>query len=66
MGDGAGQVRVGVPIVTVPVKVTICGLAGPVSDIDNCAVTAPTWSGVKLTVIEQLDPDASVAPQLLV
>src|SRR5580704_12918766 len=64
MGDGAGQVRMGVPRVTVPVRVTVCGLVE--LEIESFAVGLPASSGVKLTTIEQLPPEASVAPQFVV
>src|ERR1700679_3826210 len=66
MDDGVGQVRMGVPRVTVAVIETVSGLADALSEIESFAVGLPTSSGVKLTVIEQLAPDASVAPQSLV
>ena len=61
-----GQVRMGVPRVTVPVMDTVNELADALLEIESFAVGLPAISGVKLTVIEQLAPDASVAPHLLV
>jgi len=60
------QVRIGVPRVTVAVMATVRGLVDALSEIESFAVGLPASSGVKLTLIEQLTPDASVAPQLLV
>jgi hypothetical protein len=66
MGNGGSHVRVGVPRVAVPVRVTICGLLVALSEIDNSALGLPTTCGPKVTLIEQLVPEASVAPQLVV
>jgi hypothetical protein len=66
MDDGMGQVRMGVPRVTVAVIETVSGLADALSEIESFAVGLPASSGVKLILIEQVAPDAIVAPQLLV
>ena len=50
----------------VPAKVTSCGLPPPVSEIDTFAVREPNTIGLKVTVIEQLAPAATLVPQVLV
>jgi|SRR5713226_866285 len=52
--------------VPVPAKVTSCGLPPPVSEIDTFAVREPSAVGLKVTVIEQLAPVATLVPQVLV
>lgn len=50
----------------IPAKGTICGLLTPgvLSVIFRVSVCGPTAVGANLTVIVQLEPDASVEPQV--
>lgn len=48
----------------VPFKVTVCGLPGPSSAILIKPALAPPPDGVKVTLIEQLAPVATIEPQL--
>jgi hypothetical protein len=50
----------------VPESATVCGLLGELSVIVSVPVRVPTWDGVKVTLITQLFPAASVLPQGLV
>jgi hypothetical protein len=47
----------------VPESGTVCGLPGALSVIEMFPVRAPTWVGVKVTLITQLFPAAKVLPQ---
>jgi len=47
----------------VPVSGTCCGLFGALSVMVTAPVRVPTWVGVKVTLILQFLPAASVAPQ---
>jgi hypothetical protein len=47
----------------VPESETVCGLLGELSVIVRVPVRVPTWVGVKVTLIMQFFPAASVLPQ---
>jgi hypothetical protein len=50
----------------VPVKATVCGLPVALSATDSDALRAPVADGVKVTLIMQFAPAATLVPQLLV
>jgi hypothetical protein len=50
----------------VPVSATVCGLAPPSSRTSSVAALEPLLLGVNVTLIVQLPPGATLAPQLLV
>jgi len=50
----------------VPDRDTVCGLFVPLSLTESVPVRAPTWVGVKVTLIVQLFPAAKVLPQVVV
>jgi hypothetical protein len=52
--------------VPVPLKATLCGQPVALSVIVNVPVRAPPAVGVKTTLIVQLNPDATVLPQVFV
>jgi hypothetical protein len=52
--------------VPIPLRLTVCGLLGPLSEIVIVPDRRPTAVGAKVTVIVQLLPDPSDAPQLFV
>ena len=64
-GDAAIEKSL-VPAVPVPVSPAVCGVLGSLSATLNVAVAAPVAVGVNVTLIVQLAPTASVAPQLFV
>ena len=49
----------------VPVRLTVCGLVAALSLTVSVPVRVPPAFGVKVTLIEQVDPAASILPQLL-
>ena len=49
-----------------PLKLTVCGLPVALSVMASDALRAPAAEGVKVTLIVQLAPAATLAPQLLV
>jgi hypothetical protein len=51
--------------VPVPPSVTLCGLPPPLSSMVTNADLAPVFVGMKYTVILQLPPGETVAPQVL-
>jgi hypothetical protein len=53
-------------VVPVPVSVTVCGLPVALSVIVSVPVRVPPAVGVKVTLIVQLAPAATVDPQVLV
>ena len=50
----------------VPLRVILCGLPGSLSLIDNEAVRVPAAVGLNVTLMVQLPPPASEAPQVLI
>jgi hypothetical protein len=50
----------------VPLKLTVCGLLLALSVMVRVALRAPAAAGVKLTVIGQVPPAATLAPQVFV
>jgi len=50
----------------VPLKLTVCGLLLALSVMVRVALREPAAAGVKVTVIGQLPPDATLAPQVFV
>ena len=52
-------------LVPVPERVTVCGLPLALSAILTAAVNDPLAAGVKVTLIAQLEPAATLAPQVL-
>jgi hypothetical protein len=50
----------------VPVRATVCGLPPPPSVTETSAVRRPLAVGLKVTVIVQLAPAATLVPQVLV
>lgn len=50
----------------VPVRLTVCGLAPALSVMVSAPVRVPVAVGVKVTLIMQFAPAATLAPQLLV
>jgi hypothetical protein len=61
--DTTGVVEVVVPV---PVMATVCGEPDALSPTESVAEKLVADAGVKVTEIEQLDPAASVLPQVLV
>lgn len=57
---------VGPPAVPVPLEVTDCGLPEALSDTETAAVLVPEAVGLKVTLMVQLAPFATVVPQLFV
>jgi hypothetical protein len=52
--------------VPVPLRETVCGLVGSESTRDKVAVRVPVADGWKITLMVQLVPADSVAPQVVV
>ena len=52
------------PAVPVPLRPTVCGLPGALSARLMAADSLPTCEGVKVTLIVQLAPAATVLPQV--
>jgi hypothetical protein len=50
----------------VPVRLTICGLPPPSSLTEIAAVRIPVWVGVKVALMVQFAPAATLEPQVLV
>ncbi len=50
----------------VPVRLTLCGLPAALSVIDSVPVRVPVAVGVKVTLMVQLAPAATEAPQVFV
>ncbi len=57
---------VGVKSIPVPISATVCGLPGALSEMVMLPLRAPPAVGVNVTLIAQLAPAATLAPQLLV
>src|SRR5581483_4804265 len=53
----------GVP--PVPVRLTVCGLFGALSNTSSVAVRVPVAAGVNVTLMVQLPPAGTLAPQVL-
>jgi hypothetical protein len=64
-GDAA-MLKSGLVVPPIPVSVAVCGLLASLSATLSVAVAAPVVVGVKVTLIVQLLPTASVAAQALV
>jgi hypothetical protein len=60
------KLTTGAGFVPVPVSVTVCGLFAALSAIDSEALRAPAADGVKVRLMVQFAPAASVAPQVCV
>ena len=52
--------------IPVPERPAVCGLFGALSVTANVALSVPTIDGVKVTLMVQLAPAATLALQLLV
>jgi hypothetical protein len=50
----------------VPVNETVCGLPAAVSVMLTLPVRVPVVVGLKVTMIEQFDPEATLAPHAFV
>src|SRR5262249_3038433 len=46
-------------------RLTFCGLPPPSSLIETCALRLPLAAGVKVTLIRQLAPEATLVPHFL-
>lgn len=55
---------VNVCVVAVPLRETVCGLAGALSLTESVPVTVPIAVGVKVTLMVQLAAGARLEPQL--
>jgi hypothetical protein len=64
-GDAA-MVKSGLVVPPVPVSVAVCGVLASLSATLRVALTVPVAVGVKVTLMVQLFPTASVVPQALV
>ena len=60
------MLKSGVLVMPVPDSATVCGLLGSLSVTLRVAVAAPVTVGVKVTLMPQFAPTASVAPQVVV
>jgi CRISPR/Cas system-associated exonuclease Cas4 (RecB family) len=58
--------RVTVDTIPVPVKATVCGLPLALSFTVSVPVLAPVAVGVKVTLMVQVAPAATLVPQVLV
>ena len=54
------------PVTPMPPRDTICGLPGALSVIEIVPFKPPEALGMKITLIAQLAPDASVEPHVVV
>jgi|SRR5450755_261119 len=61
---GAVILKSGLPLVPVPVRAAVCGELASLSATLRVAVAAAAAVGVKVTLIVQVAPTASVAPQV--
>jgi hypothetical protein len=61
--DGDSAAKAFVPC---PVRETICGVPGALSEMVRFVVSVPVATGAKLTLMSQLAPTANELPQLLV
>ncbi len=52
--------------IPVPLRLTLCGLPAALSVIDSVPVRVPVAVGVKVTLMVQLAPAATEAPQVFV
>ncbi len=52
--------------IPVPLRLTLCGLFGALSVIDTVPVRVPVAVGVKVTLMVQLAPATTEAPQVFV
>jgi hypothetical protein len=54
------------PYVPVPLSPAFCGLPPPLSLIETSAVRLPLTAGLKVTLVKQLPPAATLLPRVLV
>jgi hypothetical protein len=52
--------------VPIPFRLTVCGLPGALSVIDNVPIRLPIFVGLKITLIVQLAPAATLESQVFV
>ena len=57
--------RLAAAVAPVPVRLTLCGLPVALSVRVRAAVRVPATAGIKVTLIVQLEPAATLDPQLL-
>jgi len=60
------RLTAGVGVVALPDRPTVCGEPVALSAMLTEAVSVPAAAGVKVTVMVQLTPTATLAPQVLV
>ncbi len=64
--NGLGEiVTVALELAPVPLRLTTCGLPLALSETESVPLTVPDVVGLKVTLMVQLAPAATLAPQLL-